>query len=593
MMASPCDSGDLLLPLCSTAILFPSSAFPLPSQTVATRSSLPEASPSIIADFGSGGSGIEPTSAIAASPSPTPVPMPMAVIVFTLNLTVEAFGDLEENFTAVVIEVLAEEANLSADLLVISIDLERSTNRTTVVSLYVLSETGGADDQATVEAFMALESSSNSAWLTLQEELGVELELQQTTPSPTPPIFPPNLDLPWWHWTIIGISGGIAVSAILFFCCTCCRWYSVTHKRKRERRHERSYWEEESRDLELVRTPQQEQLVKKITRISFKSRGQVRSQPLTVSELERVVTNTGALHAEYASLPSNMVTMAEVPPGAEEKNRYKDVLPNPHSRVALFLKFGVPNSDYINANYIRGYRDASKAYIATQGPLYWTVADFWRMVWEQKCSVIVMATKLEERGIVKCARYWPDERVALSSTYDELEVIMKRRLANQDYTTTTFHLRHKEKMVSREVTHFWFASWPDHGVPVSTKPVLDFLLHARKYIRDMPGPAVIHCSAGIGRSGVFIGADIGMQQLEEGGEVDVARIVSTMRQDRGGMVQTKDQYVFLHQLLFDYSRYLEHLRSPYQAAPARLATTPEAEEESDGSESSQELLISS
>lgn len=171
MMASPCDSGDLLLPLCSTAILFPSSAFPLPSQTVATRSSLPEASPSIIADFGSGGSGIEPTSAIAASPSPTPVPMPMAVIVFTLNLTVEAFGDLEENFTAVVIEVLAEEANLSADLLVISIDLERSTNRTTVVSLYVLSETGGADDQATVEAFMALESSSNSAWLTLQEEL--------------------------------------------------------------------------------------------------------------------------------------------------------------------------------------------------------------------------------------------------------------------------------------------------------------------------------------------------------------------------------------------------------------------------------------
>ena len=161
-------------------------------------------------------------------------------------------------------------------------------------------------------------------------------------------------------------------------------------------------------------------------------------------------------------------------------------------------------------------------------------------------------------------------------------------------------------------------------------------------------------SAGIGRSGVFIGADVGMQQLEEGGEVDVARIVSTMRQDRGGMVQTKDQYVFLHQvrrrphrslihkewngsswgqwlqwtcrgegywhsskcslgsiysnlfyssppphththmqLLFDYSHYLERLRSPYQPAPARLATTPEADEESDGSESSQELLISS
>jgi netrin-G3 ligand len=73
---------------------------------------------------------------------------------------------------------------------------------------------------------------------------------------------------------------------------------------------------------------------------------------------------------------------------------------DPHTRVALFLKFGVSNSDYVNANYIRGYKNSSKSYIATQGPLHWTVCDFWRMVWEQKCSTIVMVTNLEERGMV-------------------------------------------------------------------------------------------------------------------------------------------------------------------------------------------------
>jgi tyrosine-protein phosphatase non-receptor type 7 len=249
--------------------------------------------------------------------------------------------------------------------------------------------------------------------------------------------------------------------------------------------------------------------------------------------------------------------MADVPPGAEEKNRYKDILPNPQTRVSLFLKFAVSNSDYINANYIRGFPDSGRGYIATQGPLPWTVDDFWRMVWEQKTSVIVMVTGLEERRIVKCSRYWPDSQVALTASYGDLNVTLRKRVTtNPHFTVSHFHVTHREKLVSREVTHYWFTAWPDHGVPASTQPALDFLTHVRSHAQEIPAPIVVHCSAGIGRTGVFIGADVGMTQLERQGEVDALKIVSTMRQDRGGMVQTEKQYIFLHQLLLAYAHQL-------------------------------------
>jgi protein tyrosine phosphatase len=180
------------------------------------------------------------------------------------------------------------------------------------------------------------------------------------------------------------------------------------------------------------------------------------------------------------------------------------------------------------------------------------------MIWEQKTSVIVMVTGLEEKRRVKCSQYWPDSQVALTASYGDLDVTLKKRTtSNPHYTVSNFHVRHREKLVSRDITHFWFTAWPDHGVPTSTQPALDFLTHIRQYTQEIPAPIAVHCSAGIGRTGVFIGADIGMTQLEREGEVDVMKIVSTMRQDRGGMVQTEQQYIFLHQLLLSYAHQLK------------------------------------
>ncbi|CAI7996212.1 Tyrosine-protein phosphatase non-receptor type 7 [Geodia barretti] len=241
--------------------------------------------------------------------------------------------------------------------------------------------------------------------------------------------------------------------------------------------------------------------VRRVARVGFQSRVQVQSHPLGQDEIETLLQNPATLRKEYSSIPSNLATMADVPPGAEEKNRYKDILPSefffpadPQTRVSLFLKFAVANSDYINANFIRGLQDSERAYIAAQGPLPWTVDDFWRMVWEQKTSVIVMVTGLEERRIVKCAQYWPDPHVTLTANYGDLNVTLKKRVTtNPNYTVSHFHVTHREKLVSREVTHFWFTAWPDHGVPSSTEPALQFLSHIRSHAQDIPAPIIVHC----------------------------------------------------------------------------------------------------
>uniref|UniRef100_A0A1X7UT39 protein-tyrosine-phosphatase n=1 Tax=Amphimedon queenslandica TaxID=400682 RepID=A0A1X7UT39_AMPQE len=395
------------------------------------------------------------------------------------------------------------------------------------------------------------------------ESLGVSPPIPTSTPTES------STGIPVVVWAPVGAGLGLLVIALVA-CMVIVGLVVLLRRRKRtkDKKKPRNYWESihTNRHLgsaanvtmgHIAPLPRPNQ----VSRTSLVSRGHYQldhlSKPMSVTELEHCLRYYGSLHDQYMSIPANMTSMNEIPSGAQEKNRYCDVLPNPNSRVVLFLKFGIANSDYINANFIRGYRGQSKAYIATQGPLPFTIADFWRMVWEQRTTVIIMTTGLVERNMAKCNQYWPDTHgYGVTETYGDIQVTVRKKVNHNDYTLTTFLVQHLERHVTREVIHYWYTNWPDMGVPDNPSSVVDFLLETRRSRESftMPGPAVVHCSAGIGRTGVFIGADIGMRELEETQMIDVLRIVANMRQDRGGMVQTKDQYVFLHKILYEYAK---------------------------------------
>lgn len=192
------------------------------------------------------------------------------------------------------------------------------------------------------------------------------------------------------------------------------------------------------------------------------------------------------------------------------KNRYANILAYDYTRVALSRLPGDPNSDYINANYIDGY-DTPRYYIAAQGPLPHTVIDFWRMIWEQSVTTVVMVTNLEEKSRVKCHRYWP---AGLGETF-QLTTNMKVVLEQQE-DFPDFVIRHLQVHLGqqvRSVYQYHYVSWPDHGVPDSTSGTLSMLRKA-KAERNKPGagPMVVHCSAGVGRTGTLIAVDYNMDK---------------------------------------------------------------------------------
>uniref|UniRef100_A0A8C1YBN3 protein-tyrosine-phosphatase n=1 Tax=Cyprinus carpio TaxID=7962 RepID=A0A8C1YBN3_CYPCA len=267
---------------------------------------------------------------------------------------------------------------------------------------------------------------------------------------------------------------------------------------------------------------------------------------LSRQQLRDITLNTQMLNAEFAEIPMNFVDQKELDiPNHGSKNRYKTILPNPHSRVILKTKNSNDLlSSYINANYIRGYLRDEKAFIATQGPMINTVNDFWQMVWQEDCPVIVMITKLKEKN-EKCVLYWPEKR----GIYGRVEVFVKNVKECDHYIIRTLIL--KQGGQSRKVQHYWYTSWPDHKTPESAGPLLQLVNDVEEDRRGFTssGPVIVHCSAGIGRTGCFIATTIGCRQLELEGVVDVLRIVCQLRTDRGGMIQTEEQYEFVHHAL--------------------------------------------
>ncbi|BFZ21542.1 hypothetical protein BsWGS_24580 [Bradybaena similaris] len=226
-------------------------------------------------------------------------------------------------------------------------------------------------------------------------------------------------------------------------------------------------------------------------------------------------------------------------PENKNKNRYKNICTYDHSRVHLVADPGKNNGDYINASFVQGYR-SDERFIAAQGPTKIILEDFIRMLWEQSVEKVVMLTNLVEDGKQKCECYWPDEGEV---KFGEITVTLAITQMFADYTIRRLQLRKKDQPV-QHVTHFHFTAWPDRDVPTGAWGLVDFEQKVASYPTDKP--VVVHCSAGVGRTGTFIALRNVMREAEETGRMDFFSTVQKLRQDRVNMVQTVDQYIFLH-----------------------------------------------
>ncbi|XP_014472439.1 PREDICTED: tyrosine-protein phosphatase Lar isoform X4 [Dinoponera quadriceps] len=289
-------------------------------------------------------------------------------------------------------------------------------------------------------------------------------------------------------------------------------------------------------------------------RLNFQTPGMISHPPIPISELgnhiERLKANDNLKFSqEYESIEpgqqftwdhSNMEVNAS-------KNRYANVIAYDHSRVILQTVDGMPGSDYINANYCDGYRKQN-AYVATQGPLQETFGDFWRMCWELRTSTIVMMTKLEERTRIKCDQYWPTRG---SETYGQMTVTISDVQELATYCIRTFQVCRAGYSERREIKQLQFTAWPDHGVPEHPAPFLQFLRRVRSLNVPDSGPLVVHCSAGVGRTGCFIVIDSMLERIKHEKMIDIYGHVTCLRAQRNYMVQTEDQYIFIHDALLE------------------------------------------
>ncbi|XP_035271240.1 protein tyrosine phosphatase receptor type Ma isoform X6 [Anguilla anguilla] len=228
------------------------------------------------------------------------------------------------------------------------------------------------------------------------------------------------------------------------------------------------------------------------------------------------------------------------------KNRYGNIIAYDHSRVRLQALEGEQSSDYINANYVDGYHRPNH-YIATQGPMQETVYDFWRMVWQENTATILMVTNLVEVGRVKCCKYWPDD----TEIYRDMKVTLIETQLLSEYVIRTFAVEKRGAHEIREIRQFHFTGWPDHGVPYHATGLLGFVRRVKSKTPANAGPMVVHCSAGAGRTGCFIVIDIMLDMAEREGVVDIYNCVRELRSRRVNMVQTEEQYVFIHDAILE------------------------------------------
>lgn len=268
---------------------------------------------------------------------------------------------------------------------------------------------------------------------------------------------------------------------------------------------------------------------------------------MILAYMEDHLRNKDRLQKEWEALCSyqadpSSVAVAQTPSNMD-KNRHAESLPYDHSRVKLKSEVNSNKQDYINASIIFDHDPRQPAYIATQGPLAHTVADFWQMVWENGCTVIVMMTALVEDGEKQCERYWPDEG---SSLYHIYEVnLVSEHIWCKDFLVRSFYLKNVQTQETRTLTQFHLLSWPADGIPTSTRPLLDFRRKVNKCYRGRSCPIIVHCSDGTGRTGTYILIDMVLNRMTKGvKEIDIAASLEHIRDQRPGLVRTKDQFEF-------------------------------------------------